>query len=82
MGQIIEFDGRRRSQSPKADAPGETQGWQDAGAAYLDAVLAPWELWRGLMASYASLWFAPLGLEVRPASREQPEPASRRVTQC
>lgn len=82
MGQIIEFAGWRRGSSPNADASSQTQGWNGVNTVYLDAMLTPWEMWRGLVASYASLWFAPLGFEVRPCKPDRTETASRRITQC
>lgn len=82
MGQVIDFQQRRPRDGEAAVKPRPTPAsWPPSGPAYVEFLLEPsLTLWRSMIASYAGLWFAPLGLEVRVAERPD-QPATRtRVT--
>ena len=83
MGQIIDFHQRRVREESSSPAAPPTPPWCSARARYVETVLAPTvELWRLMVASYAGLWFAPFGLEVRPVERrDSPEPTARARSQ-
>lgn len=67
MGQVIDFAEARSLRRPEQSAaPPRAPAWPLSPAAYAQHLFEPsWALWRSLVASYASFWFAPLGLEVR-----------------
>lgn len=67
MGQVIDFQERRPRGHQGQPGPRATvTAWPLLPVAYAPHLLEPsWTLWRSLVASYASFWFAPLGIEVR-----------------
>lgn len=82
MGQIIDFHERRvrKEAGPSAASSIPTRS---PPVSYVETVLVPaMEFWRLVAASYAGLWLAPFGLEVRPtAGRESSEPRARARSQ-
>lgn len=81
MGQIIELHEWRRGKPGKVGPPGDAFSWAQPAAHCMDAAFVPWTLWRSLFATYATLWFAPFGMEVRPIPRREPEDRMVRATQ-
>jgi hypothetical protein len=80
MGQVIDFN-RRQTRSAE-NAQGASAASPQAFLAqpvYPQAMLVHhMALWRSLVASYASLWFAPFGIEVKVIeSGERPIPKVR-----
>jgi hypothetical protein len=67
MGQVIHLRERRPRGRREQPAPlPSAAAWPPTPAAYAQHLLEPsWALWRSLVASYASFWFAPLGIEVK-----------------
>jgi hypothetical protein len=80
MGQIIELHEWRRGRPGKVGPPGDAFDWASPASGYIDAAMVPWALWRSLFASYATLWLAPFGMEVRPIGGRAPADKVARAT--
>lgn len=67
MGQVIDFSRRQTRPTGVAPAPAAASPQPFlVQPVYPHAMLVHhMALWRSLMASYASLWFAPFGIEVK-----------------
>lgn len=68
MGQVIHLRERRSRgrREQAAPPPSVAAAWPLVPIAHAQHLLEPsWALWRVLVASYASFWFAPLGIEVK-----------------
>ena len=68
MAQIIDIDERRK---PRPAAGGQSQPRRAAGAGsrrrYVEQLVAAGgRVWRSWIATWGSLWLAPLGLQVSP----------------
>jgi hypothetical protein len=84
MGQVIDLEQRRQSRRPEPAGLGgpPSAGWHAAqAAAYVDAVVLPSvTLWRSLVAAWACVWLAPLGLEVRRVEAGRPSTPPERAS--
>ncbi|MEK0083170.1 hypothetical protein [Benzoatithermus flavus] len=81
MGQIIEFEQWRRKKPQVAPAIPEPSGWPSLPAAYVDSVFLPTvAMWRSFVASCATWWLAPIGLEVRPVDPTPPAQDKERLS--
>jgi hypothetical protein len=82
MGQIIDLEQWRRDISKRRSTGEESRVGQVqvASASWVEEVMLPSAtLWRSVVATWACLWLAPWGLEVRPiAARRSFEPPRRR----
>ena len=79
MSQIIDLEQWRQHRKPQRDAATISAGaaWPDQPADWMRSAMLPSiVLWRSAMATWACLWLAPLGLQVRlietSTDREEP----------
>jgi hypothetical protein len=81
MGQIIDFHQYRLRCQGEASATASSSAGQLVSETYVNGMLLPgMALWRSLMVSYAALWLAPLGIEVRPVEARAKPPERERAT--
>jgi hypothetical protein len=84
MAQVIDLEQRRQSRRPEPVGRGlqPAAGWHAVqAAAYVDAVVLPSvAFWRSLAATWACVWLAPLGLEVRPVETNRSAAAPERAS--
>ncbi len=82
MGEVIDLQQRRPKgrKDPPAAVPAAMAWPLPPGYAALVMLDRSFSLWRSLVAGYAGLWFAPLGIEVRVTEKPPQRPSKARVT--
>lgn len=82
MGQVIDFkQGRPRERQDQPVRVPSAATWPLSPASYRQQVLEPsWALWQSLVASYASFWLAPLGIEVKVGEKQARRAPKARIT--